>query len=322
MGVEIALPFGCPGLRVEGDQFAVDEGDVEQSFVVGGGGDVGRLAPVLRVAFPFPEDRVVIERDRVQVAELVDDVGDSVGDGRRELDQAVGVDRPVFAQGRIELALVGRQVLGPFRHPAEGRPVDELLPAAVRRLLRFAAVRVGAAAGEEAEREHQPPRATNLFAASSAPPIPASALPIRHLKPIPGRRERRTGIEPASSPWKGEALPLSYHRARDSLPEARRPRLSIPDASECGQPRGVAQSGSALGWGPSGRRFKSGLPDNRKPASEAGVVPLRGAGVEPSLGCVVPGLLCERQSSRARSRASNVDERRLRWLRVCIESLR
>jgi hypothetical protein len=27
------------------------------------------------------------------------------------------------------------------------------------------------------------------------------------------------------------------------------------------QPRGVAQSGSALGWGPSGRRFKSCLPD-------------------------------------------------------------
>ena len=28
--------------------------------------------------------------------------------------------------------------------------------------------------------------------------------------------ERRTGIEPASSPWKGEALPLSYRRARAS----------------------------------------------------------------------------------------------------------
>ena len=28
-------------------------------------------------------------------------------------------------------------------------------------------------------------------------------------------------------------------------------------------PRGVAQSGSALGWGPSGRRFKACLPDFR-----------------------------------------------------------
>ena len=35
-------------------------------------------------------------------------------------------------------------------------------------------------------------------------------------------------------------------------------------------PRGVAQSGSALGWGPSGRRFKSCLPDLREPAWEAG----------------------------------------------------
>jgi hypothetical protein len=30
--------------------------------------------------------------------------------------------------------------------------------------------------------------------------------------------KRRTGIEPASSPWKGEALPLSYHRADEAAP--------------------------------------------------------------------------------------------------------
>jgi hypothetical protein len=30
------------------------------------------------------------------------------------------------------------------------------------------------------------------------------------------------------------------------------------------RPRGVAQSGSAPGWGPGGRRFKSCLPDLRK----------------------------------------------------------
>ena len=29
-------------------------------------------------------------------------------------------------------------------------------------------------------------------------------------------RKRRTGIEPASSPWKGEALPLSYRRTRET----------------------------------------------------------------------------------------------------------
>jgi predicted RNase H-like HicB family nuclease len=33
-------------------------------------------------------------------------------------------------------------------------------------------------------------------------------------------------------------------------------------------PRGVAQSGSALGWGPSGRRFKSCLPDLSSEARE------------------------------------------------------
>lgn len=31
--------------------------------------------------------------------------------------------------------------------------------------------------------------------------------------------------------------------------------------------RDVAQSGSALGWGPSGRRFESGRPDSSKPIS-------------------------------------------------------
>jgi hypothetical protein len=31
-------------------------------------------------------------------------------------------------------------------------------------------------------------------------------------------RKRRTGLEPASSPWKGEALPLSYRRAEETAP--------------------------------------------------------------------------------------------------------
>ena len=68
-------------------------------------------------------------------------------------------------------------------------------------------------------------------------------------------RERRTRIELASSAWKAEALPLSYRRA------ARERSRQPANSSECKAPRGVAQSGSALGWGPSGRRFKSCLPD-------------------------------------------------------------
>ena len=34
-------------------------------------------------------------------------------------------------------------------------------------------------------------------------------------RPAPQDEERWTGLEPASSPWKGEALPLSYHRAHE-----------------------------------------------------------------------------------------------------------
>lgn len=40
--------------------------------------------------------------------------------------------------------------------------------------------------------------------------------------------------------------------------------------------RGVAQSGSALGWGPSGRRFKSCLPDV---ALTGAISPMLGLGV-------------------------------------------
>ena len=44
---------------------------------------------------------------------------------------------------------------------------------------------------------------------------------------------------------------------------------SIPVArSEFRAPRGVAQSGSAPGWGPGGRRFKSCLPDSKVRANE------------------------------------------------------
>lgn len=44
---------------------------------------------------------------------------------------------------------------------------------------------------------------------------------------INGRWKRRTGIEPASSPWKGEALPLSYHRACEPCPMGCSPTMTI-----------------------------------------------------------------------------------------------
>src|ERR1700733_5870560 len=39
--------------------------------------------------------------------------------------------------------------------------------------------------------------------------------------------KRRTGIEPASSPWKGEALPLSYHPAWQPSPVRSSPTMTV-----------------------------------------------------------------------------------------------
>ena len=39
--------------------------------------------------------------------------------------------------------------------------------------------------------------------------------------------ERRTGIEPASSPWKGEALPLSYRRTREPATPGGSPTVTV-----------------------------------------------------------------------------------------------
>ena len=76
----------------------------------------------------------------------------------------------------------------------------------------------------------------------------------------PRRAERVTGIEPAPSAWKAEALPLSYtrwscptrvHAAGGSF----RARAAVRAA------RDVAQVGSASALGAEGRRFKSCHPD-------------------------------------------------------------
>jgi hypothetical protein len=61
--------------------------------------------------------------------------------------------------------------------------------------------------------------------------------------------KRRTGIEPASSPWKGEALPLSYRRTNESLAEGGSPTVTVctndvalADLVEHGLPVAVAES--------------------------------------------------------------------------------
>ena len=83
--------------------------------------------------------------------------------------------------------------------------------------------------------------------------------------------ERVTGIEPALSAWKAEALPLSYTRAAKSA------CTTSTNGNVTGKPpscemravtrydyllaRGVAQLGSASALGAEGRGFKSRHPD-------------------------------------------------------------
>ena len=63
------------------------------------------------------------------------------------------------------------------------------------------------------------------------------------------RTKRRTGIEPASSPWKGEALPLSYHRTGEAASVGGAPAMTVctndvalGDLVEHGVPVAVAQA--------------------------------------------------------------------------------
>ncbi len=60
--------------------------------------------------------------------------------------------------------------------------------------------------------------------------------------------------------------PQRYGARRRTAPPARAPHRALSAATDTlhEAPRGVAQSGSAPGWGPGGRRFKSCLPDERK----------------------------------------------------------
>jgi hypothetical protein len=64
-------------------------------------------------------------------------------------------------------------------------------------------------------------------------------------------------------------LPLAAASASPHADKILRHADVSPIRQNARTPRGVAQSGSALGWGPSGRRFKSCLPDSSDLASEA-----------------------------------------------------
>jgi hypothetical protein len=123
---QLACPDLLAGLGVNRDEVAVDVGEEDLAFVVDGRGDVGRRAGVLRVGGAFPEDLAIAQPHPLGIAELVDHVGDAVGDRGRELDQRVGIDRPGFAQRRIERPPGRRgKVVRALGDAAEERPGDE-----------------------------------------------------------------------------------------------------------------------------------------------------------------------------------------------------
>ena len=97
--------------------------------------------------------------------------------------------------------------------------------------------------------------------------------------------------------------------ARSQANGPRQPRLGAIIA----RPRGVAQSGSAPGWGPGGRRFKSCLPDWRKAPLKRGFVWARSLTKRRSCTVYVPFLaLSRRERRRSRRDASSPSRRILR----------
>jgi hypothetical protein len=84
-------------------------------------------------------------------------------------------------------------------------------------------------------------------------------------RPIPRRRRiSRNKISSESRPRLHGSRPFSGHPDRLSWAQSGDRRPSARVAGRPGPPlRGVAQPGSAFGWGPKGRWFKSSRPDRR-----------------------------------------------------------
>src|SRR5690242_14546263 len=97
---------------------------------------------------------------------------------------------------------------------------------------------------------------------------PAIGVAKTHSAPPPGKFLVRLLLPaPRASPHERQ------HRKANRRSPKHRDRQSVKMES----PRGVAQSGSALGWWPCGRRFKCCLPDTRVPDwTHASVFPLIG----------------------------------------------
>ena len=177
------------------------------------------------------------------------------------------------------------------RLPGTGdeRPCEHGLPAAHRtRDLRSSARRRGA--GPRCSR--RPRRAAQAPRASRRPPAPRRAacpgcrLRRRHRRAPPGRerstRARADHPRPRRKPKRRAAL--QTRRPRRSTPGERAPVQGLPKVvAILARERGVAQSGSAPGWGPGGRRFKSSRPDQEsQPRGVRALSALRLVGDQPS----------------------------------------
>ena len=211
---QLAPPQRVPVLGVPCHQFAPEESAVDAPFVIDRRGDEVGHPLVAGPVRHLPKHLAVAQPHRFRVAVLVDHIGDPVGDRGRELDQRVRVDLPDGLQRRIQQPRLGRQVMRPPRHPPEERPVDEPGVASARgHVLAFGRIaRAPAADQGEAQRQGQEDQGQDREDEREPSHLAAEAT-----QPRPPAKERRTGIEPASSAWKAEALPLSYRRVEGSL---------------------------------------------------------------------------------------------------------
>ena len=123
--------------------------------------------------------------------------------------------------------------------------------------------------------------------------------------------------------------PLRLAALRSTPSDAKRSVGSNGAHVESAVPRGVAQSGSALGWGPSGRWFKSSRPDSRESFPKAGFRPRvdqrggrRGAGGT-ALGTGAPSSVGRRASRSSPDvviqprHVSILPDARFRWALSC-----
>ena len=139
---------------------------------------------------------------------------------------ADGVSVVAVALGRFATESIRKYPAGLWRRAAESVPLQRLgLVEEFGWLIALLASPLGPALSGSMITLGRRPRQL-VWTLATGVAIPGWQRPCRGTRPATRLRrrgppacerrtvsKRRTGIEPASSPWKGEALPLSYHRA-------------------------------------------------------------------------------------------------------------